>query len=624
MRIDVGALAAFAAALVFIGAPESAVAQPFNQFVVFGDSTVDSGWYRNALPLSVDPTFNAYFATAVTQGAGKATTSPGLMSSEYLAGTLGLSANPANQPGGGTNYATGDARNNQANTPASGGLQGAVPTSTQVDSYLAANGGSANSKALYLISSGGNDIGFALSNLAANQRNAYVTTAATDLVAAVARLRNAGARLFIVPNQPQSIGTANQQALRALYNSTLWNGLASAGINFIPADINAVLLAVRGNSAFGFTATGSACTQPAGITSGWASLCSATSTVSTFVTPDAASTHLLADDIHLTSAGQKIVADYEYSLLVAPSMISMLAEAPVKTRAGVISAIENQMMLSRRPRGPSGFNAWVTGDVASLKIENTQGFPNDPGIPATLIAGIDYKSADWLFGAAISAGTQTAKFDQNFGNFRQNEFTLSGYGLTRRGPLWGSVIGTAGLIDTNVQRTVPIGITVQPNAGSTSGSNLSLSVSAGYDLIFGNVTHGPIAGMSFQRVKVSGFTESGSFTSLSFGDQMRNSAVSALGYQISVDLGRSQPFGRVLWNHELANTNRDVQASLTTIAAPSYTMPAVVAGKDWGSTVAGASVKMSERIRGLFALSGQFAQRQVSVYGGQVGINAAF
>ncbi|MEW6451682.1 MAG: autotransporter domain-containing protein [Pseudomonadota bacterium] len=624
MRSWLGVLAAIAAALVFVCAPESAVAQPFNQFVVFGDSTVDSGWYRNALPLSDNAAFNAGFAIAVTQGAGKATTSPGLVYSEYLAGALGLSANPANQPGGGTNYATGGARNNQVNDLASGGLQGAVPTSTQVDNYLAANGGAANSKALYLISSGGNDVGFALSNLAANQRDAYVTTAANDLVAAAAKLRNAGARIFIVPNQPQSIGTANQQALRTLYNNTLWNGLAAAGINFIPADINAVFLAVRGNSAFGFTATGPACTQPAGITSGWASLCSATSTVSTFVTPDAPNTHLLADDIHLTSAGQKIVADYEYSLLVAPSMISMLAEAPVKTRAGAISAIENQMMLSQRQRGPNGFNAWVTGDLANLKIENTQGFPNDPGVPATLIAGIDYKTRDWLFGAAISAGTQTAKFDQNFGNFRQNEVTLSGYGLTRHGPLWGSLIGTAGLIDYSVQRTVPIGITVQPNAGSTSGSNLSLSASAGYDLVFSNVTHGPIASMTFQRVKVLGFTESGSFTSLSFGDQTRNSAVSALGYQVVVDLERWRPFGRILWNHELANTNRDVLAALTTIAAPSYTMPAVIAGKDWGSAVAGTSFKIGDRVSGLLALSGQFAQRQVSVYGGQLGVNAAF
>src|SRR6476661_6425675 len=147
---------------MFAIAPLRATAQPFNQFNVFGDSTVDSGWYRNTPPNFSNTNFNNAFAIAVTQSAGKATTSPGLISSEYLAGKLGLSANPANQPGGGTNYATGDARNKQTNID---GLLSAVPTSTQVDNYLAASGGSANSKALYLISSGGNDIGFALSSL---------------------------------------------------------------------------------------------------------------------------------------------------------------------------------------------------------------------------------------------------------------------------------------------------------------------------------------------------------------------------------------------------------------------------------------------------------------------------
>ena len=145
--------------------------------------------------------------------------------------------------------------------------------------------------------------------------------------------------------QPSVNLTAGQKALLGGYNSALWSGLAGASINFIPADINSVLLAVRGNAAFGFTATGPACTQPAGITSGWALLCSTTSTVSSLVSPDAAQTHLLADNLHLSSAGQRIVADYEYSLLVAPSMISMMAEAPLKTRSRVIGAVDDQISI---------------------------------------------------------------------------------------------------------------------------------------------------------------------------------------------------------------------------------------------------------------------------------------
>ena len=157
------------AATIFIAVIRPAAGQTFGQFIAFGDSTVDSGWYRNAEPNSTNPVYNTDFAIAVTRGAGVATTNPGLVSSQYLAGKFGLAAIPADQPGG-TNYATGDARNDQFNTVASGGLQGAVPTVVQINNYLAANNGPANGNALYLISSGGNELRLLRTTSSAQQR----------------------------------------------------------------------------------------------------------------------------------------------------------------------------------------------------------------------------------------------------------------------------------------------------------------------------------------------------------------------------------------------------------------------------------------------------------------------
>jgi len=78
-----------AIAAVMLAASSPAASQTINQFVGFGDSTIDSGWYRNAAPNSTNPIYNADFAIAVTQGGGKATTNPGLVSSEFLAGAFG-------------------------------------------------------------------------------------------------------------------------------------------------------------------------------------------------------------------------------------------------------------------------------------------------------------------------------------------------------------------------------------------------------------------------------------------------------------------------------------------------------------------------------------------------------
>ena len=139
----------------------SASAQSFNQFFGFGDSSIDSGFYKVLPNPGGGVNFNAAWAAAVAAGAGKPTTSPGLMNSEALAAYFGLTAIPSNQPGG-TNYATSGAKNVTVNNSTTGGFGQAIPTVTQISNYLAANGGAANSQALYLIYSGDNDISYAL------------------------------------------------------------------------------------------------------------------------------------------------------------------------------------------------------------------------------------------------------------------------------------------------------------------------------------------------------------------------------------------------------------------------------------------------------------------------------
>ena len=651
-----------AVGFAFVSGP--AASQTFNQFIGFGDSTIDSGAYRSLASPGGGANFNALWASAVANGAGKPTSSPGLMSSEALAAAFGLAAVPSDQ--GGTNYATSGSKNVTINNAATGGFGAAVPTVTQIGNYLAANGGRANANALYLISSGGNDIAFATGGsgvgpFPANPQ-AYIVSAANSLAGAVANLKAAGARYFIVPDEAYSFpigGGAANAALRAdrlLYNQTLWAGLAASGVNFIPADVNAMRLAIVADRAsFGFQfidTTNVSCTKPAGVTSAWALLCSSNPAApSHLVAPNADQTRLFADDQHFSTAGEKLLADYEYSLIVAPSEISFLAEAPVKTRAAVVDAIFNQIAISQRQRAVGSVNGWVSGDVSSLKMNSGYtGFPNDPGVPAAISGGFDYAFANgWLIGAAISVGTTTQSFDLG-GDFKQNEYAASLYAAYARGPWWGNVIGSFGELRYDVNRIVPTGITTQSNVGKTSGRNTSFAAELGYDFVIPvgssaaapamytkaapaaagmQITHGPVVGIVLQHIHVNGFTETdpfasiGGFTALSFADQTRNSAVSELGYRASIDIGIWRPFAKLVWNHELASTDRSVTAALTTVAAPSYFMPAVVLGKDWGTGTIGTTATIAQGVTGYATFTGQMVQRNVVAYGGQVGFNVA-
>ena len=141
--------------------------------------------------------------------------------------------------------------------------------------------------------------------------------------------------------------------------------------------------------------------------------------------------------------------------------------------------------------------------------------------------------------------------------------------------------------------------------------------------VHGQLTHGPLAGLVLQRVHINSFTETGSFTSLGFDDQDRNSAVGRIGYQVTFDAGAFKPFAKAVWNHEFADTDRTVTAFLTTIVAPGFALPAVVLGKDWGTLNAGTTVKLPNNVTGLLAFVGQFAQNGATSYGVQFGLNVA-
>ena len=362
MRFTPTSIPAIAAAAFLLG---TAPASAFDHLWVFGDSTVDTGWY-NFRP-SGEPQFDKYLSTynfafppniPPTYGMGRGTSNPGPVSVEVVARLIGTEVRPADQglaviarplanaretsaapdvalrapnligqfpPVGslfaGTNYATGGARNHDANPPGVNLFPNAVPTATQIANYESVHRPDGNS--LYLISGGGNDVAFALGQLEADARPAYVTGAADSLAAAILTLQQGGARFIIVTNLPESFGNDNQKALRQLYNAELRSKLTTLGVSFAWADMNHVRQMIVGNPArFGITHTTNqlvdrACTTPVEtsmITSAWAYVCSPSSPVSQPVSATFAEQALFSDDEHWATGGHNVLGSYYYCL----------------------------------------------------------------------------------------------------------------------------------------------------------------------------------------------------------------------------------------------------------------------------------------------------------------------
>ncbi|HUD87919.1 MAG TPA: FG-GAP-like repeat-containing protein [Xanthobacteraceae bacterium] len=315
---------------------QRAAAQPFSQVVVFGDSNVDSGYYKALSSPGGSSTYNSLWPSAVADGAGAPTTNPGLLSSQFLAAFFNLSANPVNTTAG-TNYATSGAKNVTINTAATGGFTAAIPTVTQIGNFIgSAPDGAVDSAALYFIWSGDNDVNYANGTTGTSppaDPNAYVVQAAEDLSIAIGTLQSAGAQHIIVAgleyDYPTGSSTTavNARALKLAYTNALFQDLTQMGVTYTAANTDKVRLAIAANpSNYGFTNIGTgtgqmACTQPNGVTTAWALLCSSNPNApSTLVSPTAPATDLFADDQHLGTAGQKLMANFLYRQIVPPTV----------------------------------------------------------------------------------------------------------------------------------------------------------------------------------------------------------------------------------------------------------------------------------------------------------------
>ena len=316
-----------------------------------GDSSVDSGWWSGALQGRCDgaaapcTTGNVFkdtrIANSIVNGGTGAPVGVGLMNTQVLAADFGLTALPANQPGG-TNYAISGAVN--AATPANGNIgnlnQNTTLPSTvqQMANYLAGHGGTANPQALYVISSGGNDVTFAIDNFSTlTSRQTYLANQAAALANAILNIQVSGAQHILVH------GLGGSGTLAAFYTQALFSDLSAAGVNFIASDVRAFLQAILADpTRYGFTAqsvlsgvpgvdTTSACVWTGGTQTGWGQWCANTTTPSTqyayLRSADAEQTSLYSDDQHFSAAGQALLAAYDFSLLSPAAVPGPIAGA---------------------------------------------------------------------------------------------------------------------------------------------------------------------------------------------------------------------------------------------------------------------------------------------------------
>ncbi|HTH67995.1 MAG TPA: autotransporter domain-containing protein [Rhodanobacter sp.] len=588
---------AITAALLFSA---SASATDFSNVIVFGDSLSDGGNIALASGSPVPMRF---------------TTNPGTTTAENVAAGLGFTLAPS--VAGGTDFAWGGAGfvNNVA----------AVPTiPQQLQMYLGANGGKADSHALYQVWGGANDVFYLSAALTdPNAIAAGTVTAAQTELGVLGGLQAAGARYVVVYNLPDlgktpsaAAGGAATQAgatqLAVIYNGVLNSGLAQLsnnGLNIIPVNTFALLNEVIANpSAYGFSnVTAPACTGG----SGSSIQCGPQgSGAPVTYAPGTDQTYLFADGVHPTTAAHAMLSQYVASVIHAPEQISLLGEAPLAASNTQNRVIRDQMLTE----GKDGdTRAFVNIDYGQQRFEASDSSPRtssdnfDFTLGANLFAG-EHVTA----GVALGIGQHNADFSGG-GGYKLQDISGLGYlGYRNGGGYVGGYVNFGQSNFKDIERRMSIGAMQRTETGKADGSHLGGGLTGGwwFDLA-DKLQTGPFATLDWQTVKVNGYSESGADSSaMWFGRQQRDSLLSTLGWRLrgqwQVNNLLMSPYVELGWNHDSRADQRMVSAGLTSMNG-TFALPGFSPDKSWGTASLGLSAQLTPSVQSWIGYSGRFS-----------------
>lgn len=566
-------------------AQANAAPNPYSNFVVFGDSLSDAGTFSDSGgPAGSVKRFTNRTGPNYQDGSGEFYS---LNATQLIGGRLGFtpnqtaSADSAVRAGqglpDGNNWAVGGYRTDQI-------LDSITTTSASGErtraGYLPSNGFRADPNALYYLTGGGNDF------LQGRVTSLPQANAAADrLVDSVRALQGAGARYIMVWLLPDigltpAINGSPLQAftsqLSAQFNTELVSQLQTVGANVIPLNIPVLLKEAFANPAqFGLATdqnlvatcfSGDGCTENAryGINS---------------ATPDP--TKLIYNDsVHPTEAGQRLIADYAYSLLAAPWELTLLPEMAQGTLRAHQDELRNQWLADwENWQGVGQWRAIVSGGGQHQDFDDQHAAASADGNGYNLNIGGSYRLDDaWRVGVAAGLYHQKIEAGDNDSEYKLNSYMGTAFAQYQQNRWWGDLAITAGHLDyDSLKRKFQLGANERGEKGDTDGYVLAIGGRVGYDIApeASSPWHlSPFVSADFGKVEVDGYSEKGAdSTALTFDDQSRNSRRLGVGIQGKYQItAQTQVFGEFAHEREYNDDAQDLTMNLNSLPNNRYTL----------------------------------------------------
>jgi outer membrane lipase/esterase len=491
-----------------------AEAQTFGSVYGFGDSLTDNARIFRLLPL--DPAATAQNFPLFAGGNGR--NSNGLLWIETLPGKIGANFATDND------YAIGGAVSGRipglnTGSLASLSLGGVfLPGLTDQVSEFIAGVGHFKPNDVVAVWIGTND--FSLQPITGQSAAQITTQLNTNVVSNIQRLAAVGGRNFVVLNINDSPDAGGLVDARAAYDRNLpalLAPLSASGLNIHLFDVASFLERLRANpTAFGFAPdAGTPCINVPACTG---------ANINRYIT---------FEGTHLTATVNDYISSFVANQLNAPFTIPVQADMAQSTAIAFTGSLQGRLdayrysnaaaspsnayaMYTKAPpsQSPDAYGPWSIFAMGTYVHANQRdelgvaGYDIDPGAGTV---GFDYRwSRNLLLGSAFSYSDATVNQSLDNAQTRLKSYQFAGFASLTYANWFADVVVSYGINNYNISRaSAGLGSTSSVLTAVPDGNSFVAASRAGYLFDTNVVRVGPTVGLTYSRVWIDSYTESG-------------------------------------------------------------------------------------------------------------------
>ena len=334
------------------------------------------------------------------------------------------------------------------------------------------------------------------------------------------------------------------------------------------------------------------------------------------------------DQLHLTSAGYAIVAQYIAAQLTGPLTLQAPSDVGLDTAHQFGRTLSARMDLGAPRDGdmPEGLKAFVVGDAFQRSIEESSTNQDFDIAGHGVTAGVEYGFGSGVAGIAVNMSSPSAEFGTGAADVDTDVLQAGVYaGMGIAGGFAQAYAGY-GADDHEVSRR---GV-VSDLESDVDGHHWIAGAKAGYLMPMGAVRVGPVVALDYAKVKTDGYSEEGDpVLTLNVGSIDAESLRGSIGAELRGDFNTSgiqlRPYGALVLEKELAGGDRSVSFAQTSAPGIVNTFELEdISRKAYARFTGGASAAIFNGVALDAGVSMTFGKKQGEETSGHLGLKFGF